>query len=87
MKAPGVVIALLHPCSLSDMEVVVLPSPAFQGMLSYSQHSAVSHPEGQSAPERGEGYSGMGKSHWDPEVPASLPPLAMLDLDDPGRVG
>lgn len=86
MKALGVVIALLHPCCLSAMEVAVLPSPALQGMLSNSQHSAVSHPEGQSAPERGQGYSGMGKSHWDPEVPASLPPLAMLDLD-PGRVG
>lgn len=75
MEAPRFLIALLQPCCLSAMEVAVLPSPTLQGVLSDSQHSAVSPPEGHGAPERGEGYSGMGKSQWDPEASPSLPPL------------
>lgn len=75
MEVPRFLMALLHPRCLSAMDVVVLPSPTFQGILSNSQYSAVSPPEGQSAPERGEGYNGMEKSQWDPEAPPSLPPL------------
>lgn len=68
-RAPRFLIALLHPCCLSAMEMVVLPSPTLQRVLGKSQYSAVN------PPEKGEDYSGMWKSPWDPEASPSLPPF------------
>lgn len=50
-----VLIALLHPCCLSAMDVVISPVPALEGEMCYSWYLGVSPPKGESAHERGAG--------------------------------